>query len=111
MIRVRERFQGLTRSLWEDRLVVPQLIRDDFHYHERLTRGYVPGSYPGRLTLFRARLVPEVVGTDFSDPYLGWGRWAAQGAEVLPVPGDHMNLLQPPHVRGLAAALRACLAH
>jgi aspartate racemase len=108
-IRVGQRFQGLTHSLWEDRLLVPQLIREDFHYHEWLTRGYVPELYSGRLTLFRASLVPEIVGTDFSDPYLGWGRWAAQGVEVLPVPGDHMNLLQQPHVRGLAASLKACL--
>jgi thioesterase domain-containing protein/acyl carrier protein len=110
LVRIGHRFQGLSGSLWAGRLVVPRLIRDDWHYHGWITRTYVPGSYSGRLTLFRARMVPDFVGSDFSDPSLGWGRWAAEGVEVLSVPGDHMNLLQPPHVRDLAEALKACLA-
>jgi hypothetical protein len=112
-VRVGERFKGLTTTLlaspWSDRLFVPDFIRDDFHYHRWLSSRYAPAAYAGRLTLFRASAVPEVVGTDFSDPYLGWGRLAAGGVEVWPVPGDHLSLLDDPHVGALALSLRACL--
>jgi oxalate---CoA ligase len=112
--RVGQRVKGLTTRLpvspWSDRLLVPDYIRDDFHYHRWLSLRYVPAAYAGRLTLFRASAVPQVIGTDFSDPYLGWGRWAAGGVEVRPVPGDHLSLLGEPHVGALARSLQACLA-
>jgi thioesterase domain-containing protein len=114
MVRVGERIKGFRRKLiaspWADRLVVPEYIRDDFHYHFWLSGRYTPAPYAGRLTLFRATDVPEIVGTDFSDPYLGWGRLAAGGVEVRPVPGDHMTLLHEPQVGVLARSLRDGLA-
>jgi thioesterase domain-containing protein len=114
LLRVRGRFRGMTRRLlaspWADRLVVPDYIRVDFHYHFWMSARYEPAPYAGRLTLFRATAIPEVVGTDFSDPHMGWGRMAAGGVDVRTVPGDHMSLLDEPHVAGLGRALRACLA-
>jgi oxalate---CoA ligase len=114
MLRLGGRVKGLTRRLvvspWLDRLLVPDYIRHDFLYHRWLSHHYQPAAYAGRLTLFPASDVQEVVGTDFSDPYLGWGRWAAGGVEVHPVPGDHTNLLSEPHVGALGRSLRACLA-
>jgi thioesterase domain-containing protein/acyl carrier protein len=114
LLKVGARVMGLTRrlqaSLWSDRLLVPDYIHDDFHYHHWLSIGYAPAAYSGRLTLFRASAVPEVIGTDFSDPYLGWGRLATGGVEVRPVPGDHLTLLTEPYVGALALSLKACLA-
>jgi thioesterase domain-containing protein/acyl carrier protein len=109
LMRVGERFKGLTNRLPVSPFV-PDYIRDDFHYHRWLSVRYAPAAYAGRLTLFRASAVPPVVGTDFSDPYLGWGRLAAGGVEVRPVPGDHLSPLGEPHVGALALSLRACLA-
>jgi thioesterase domain-containing protein/acyl carrier protein len=114
LLRVGERVKVLKKRLpvhpWSDRLLVPDYIRDDFHYQRWLSRRYVPAAYGGRLTLFRASTVPDVVGTDFSDPCMGWGRLAKGGVEVRPVPGDHGSLLREPHVGALAISLRACLA-
>lgn len=115
LLRVGERLKVLKTRLpsgpWSGRLLVPDYIRDDFHYQRWLSHCYAPTTaYGGRLTLFRASVVREVVGTDFSDPSMGWGPFAAGGVEVRPVPGDHGGLLYEPHVGALAMSLRACLA-
>ena len=67
---------------------------------------YKPQVYPGRLTLFRARMQPL-----FSShkPDKGWGRLAAGGLDIRIVPGNHLGMLQEPHVKTLAKELRACL--
>ena len=69
-------------------------------------RNYRPKVYPGQLTLFRARMQPL-----FSPhkPDKGWGRLAAGGLDIRIVPGNHLGMLQEPHVRVLAEQLRACL--
>ena len=67
---------------------------------------YTPRMYPGRLTLFRARMQPF-----FSShaPDKGWGRLAAGGLDIRIVPGNHLGMLQEPHVKTLAENLKACL--
>ncbi len=67
---------------------------------------YRPRMYPGRLTLFRARMQPFLSS---HDPEKGWGRLAAGGLDIRVIPGNHLGMLQEPHVRVLAAQLRACL--
>jgi amino acid adenylation domain-containing protein len=63
---------------------------------------YVPGFYPGALTLFRAR---QQATTALDDPLLGWNGLAEE-IDVVEVPGDHYTLLGEPHVRTLADELR-----
>jgi thioesterase domain-containing protein len=74
-----------------------------FKTNLRAARAWQPRPYPGRLTVLRAaesdRLGPISDG--------GWGRLAA--TEVITVPGDHLRMVTPPHVEGLAAALRSAL--
>jgi oxalate---CoA ligase len=72
----------------------------------RAMRNYRPNVYPGQLTLFRARMQPL-----FSShkPDKGWGRLAAGGLEIRVVPGNHLGMLQEPHVRILGQELTACL--
>ena len=69
-------------------------------------RKYRPQIYPGRLTLFRARMQPL-----FSShrPDKGWRRVAAGGLDIKVIPGNHLGMLQEPHVKVLAKELRACL--
>jgi aspartate racemase len=43
------------------------------------------------------------------DPEKGWGRLAAEGLDIRLVPGNHLGMLQEPHVRVLAEQLRACM--
>ena len=70
-------------------------------YRRALPR-YAPQPYPGRLTLF---LGTDTVTGWFRDSRLIWGRLAEGGAEVRVVPGDHLKILQEPHVAALAEAL------
>jgi amino acid adenylation domain-containing protein len=72
----------------------------------RALRQYRPRQYPGRLTLFRARMQPFLSS---HDPEKGWGRLAAGGLDLRIIPGNHLGMLQEPHVRVLAAQLRVCL--
>ena len=72
----------------------------------RALRNYKMRPYPSRVTLFRARMQPF-----FSShkPDKGWASLAAGGLEIRSVPGNHLAMLQEPHVRILAEQLRACL--
>ena len=67
---------------------------------------YVPGPYPGRVTLFRARSQPlnRLFPKD-----KGWGKCAVGGVDVRTVSGTHGTMLHEPFVRGLANSLQAAL--
>jgi thioesterase domain-containing protein len=67
-------------------------------------RRYAPGTYPGRLTWYVARDNLRLTRL-FPD----WGPHAAGGVEVVPVPGSHFDLVDEPHVAGIAAHLRRAL--
>ena len=62
--------------------------------------------YPGRVTLFRVQALSLWRSWD---PELGWGRIAEAGVEVKRIPGAHFDILEQPHVSGLAAELKASL--
>jgi thioesterase domain-containing protein len=72
----------------------------------RALKSYKPQRYTGRLTLFRARMQPFFSS---HDPQKGWSRVAGGGVEVKNVPGNHLGMLQEPHVHVLAKELSACL--
>jgi amino acid adenylation domain-containing protein len=69
-------------------------------------REYVPGVYPGHVTLFRASKQPAGYNTDRD---LGWEKLAAGGVRVHEIPGYHGSIVMEPRVRILAERLRACL--
>ncbi len=66
----------------------------------RAAERYRPGPLPGRVVLLRAD------GHHAVDP--GWEEHCP-GIEVLPVPGTHLSVIEPPHVDTVAAALVAVL--
>jgi thioesterase domain-containing protein len=74
--------------------------------HDLAMTHYRPGPYAGRLTLFRVQAMSLFRA---HDPTMGWGEWAQQGVDVRMTPGTHYNILERPHVAGLAAQLRQCL--
>jgi thioesterase domain-containing protein/acyl carrier protein len=78
------------------------LLRNDL----RATQAYGLHRYPGRITFFKAS---ETLAETSADPTMGWSEWASGGVEVHVVPGNHANLMYPPHVEVLAAELTACL--
>jgi thioesterase domain-containing protein/acyl carrier protein len=71
---------------------------------------YVPQSYSGKVTLFRATasIYHSLDGVLDSDE-LGWDEFAGGGLEVHKVPGNHSTLITEPNVRVLAAELKPCI--
>lgn len=80
-------------------------LLDVFKTNVRAFRRYRPGPYPGRITLFRPADAEAPPGGE-ADPTLGWGALSPR-VEIETVPGDHISALAEPHVRALAARLRA----
>jgi thioesterase domain-containing protein/acyl carrier protein len=72
-----------------------------FQANVRADSRYRPQRYPGQVTLFK---------TAQQDSTGGWGDIAANGVKLHQIPGHHMNILRPPHVKILAEKLSACLA-
>ena len=78
---------------------------------------YRPSTYPGRITLLRAKsLDSEALRKSsprqrriFEDPTLGWGAVAADGVEIHSVPGSHQTIVEAPHVKTLAEILGGCI--
>ncbi|MDI9638248.1 hypothetical protein QM565_21230 [Geitlerinema splendidum] len=68
------------------------------------TYQYKPQPYSDCLTLFKATEQSEAIGRD---PTLGWSAFAPH-IQVIPVPGNHLSLLKPPHVQTLAQQLGQC---
>jgi len=81
-----------------------KLVRE----HRKLARRYVAESYPGRITLFRAKSSEADQGNAL-DPTLGWDMLAENGVDVRTIHANHVALLVKPHVEALAAELRDCL--
>jgi amino acid adenylation domain-containing protein len=74
--------------------------------HLRALWEYRTPLYPGWVTLFRIRRMPlfRAMVYDF-----GWGQFAQGGVDVQIVPGAHYNILEEPHVLGLAQKLSESL--
>jgi thioesterase domain-containing protein len=72
----------------------------------RALRSYRAEPYSGPLTLFRARMQPFFSAHERDN---GWNRVAAGGLEIRSVPGNHLAMLQEPHVEIFASELKACL--
>ncbi|MHB0874918.1 MAG: non-ribosomal peptide synthetase, partial [Anaerolineae bacterium] len=75
--------------------------------HHDAWRAYRPGTYAGRVDVFRASERPA----DSDEPAdLGWGELALGGVEVHEVSGDHLSIMHEPGVIELARLLDACLS-
>ena len=66
-------------------------------------RLYDPGTYTGRLALLNAA---DRAAEYDSDRTLGWRSSATGAIDIHVVPGEHANIVHPPHVRELADRLR-----
>lgn len=70
-----------------------------------LPRLYLPQSYPGKITLFRAKHT----GINAFDPTNGWEGVADEGLEIYDIHGAHSHIFSEPSVRILSEKLRDCL--
>ncbi|MGD8277159.1 MAG: amino acid adenylation domain-containing protein [Gemmatimonadota bacterium] len=83
-------------------------------HHRRVARAfrealseYRPQPYEGRIVLFRALMQPLFGSHDRAK---GWRLLAKGPFEIRFVPGNHLGMLQEPHVASLARELAAALA-
>jgi amino acid adenylation domain-containing protein len=77
--------------------------------HFRALRNYVFRPWPGRVSLFRARIQPFFLRPRPHD--LGWGNLAGQGVAIRDVPGDHLTMMNSPNIQLLGAQLADALAN
>jgi amino acid adenylation domain-containing protein/FkbH-like protein len=74
--------------------------------HERAMESYVPGPFPGRLTLFRA-----IVGGDkfeIGEDY-GWNELVDE-LEIVEIPGNHVSVFHKENIDAIAEAFRNTLS-
>lgn len=76
-------------------------------YLNSTAKKYQLKTFPGRIHLFRASLMPKGL---FLDDLNGWGGYAAEGVEVSFIEGDHHSIFRPPGVDQLAKKMSAALA-
>jgi amino acid adenylation domain-containing protein len=113
------RLRGRLRRLFGDRLGRGRrLARRLLHGHDEVRKAneyrsftrvlraneaalasYQPGPYAGAVTYFAATAYDPAVYREFV-------RRTGCRLEIVPVPGDHLGMLEPPHVDALAAELR-----
>ncbi|NJR65290.1 MAG: amino acid adenylation domain-containing protein [Leptolyngbyaceae cyanobacterium CRU_2_3] len=85
---------------WQDHLYQQQ--------NRRSTEGYIPASYPGKITLFKATEQPLGVSLTL-EPELGWRDLAMGGLEIHNIPGSHLGMLQDPSAQVLGETLKICV--
>jgi thioesterase domain-containing protein len=84
---------------------MPATLRNIEGLNFLAAREYVPRIYPGRVALFWAS---GDLTTSF-DLLDGWRTLASGGVDVHEISGNHINIVQEPHVSELAEKLRVCL--
>lgn len=90
--------------LFDESAVTPLLRL--VHAHSQATYHYTPQPYPHCITLFRAADQPKAIEPDST---LGWKNLSSN-VQVHSIPGNHLSLLQQPHVQVLAKQLRPYLS-
>jgi amino acid adenylation domain-containing protein len=74
---------------------------------------YRPGLLDRDITLLRCacplpeklRGMHDVVGGAYNDPANGWSGRTSASLKVIQVPGDHLTIMEEPHVKSLAAVI------
>jgi thioesterase domain-containing protein len=67
---------------------------------------YIPRNYPGKITLFWCSDTPLRA---YRDRRIAWSQVAGGGLEVHAIPGNHLTMVDEPHVGAMAQELRDCL--
>jgi thioesterase domain-containing protein len=86
--------------------LLPDAIKRSYEANYHAFISYKPAPYDGRATVFRASAQPLLAPLERDH---GWGRFVRRGVTVVPIPGNHTTILNPPLVRELAVALERAL--
>ena len=90
----------------EAEAVVASIIQKVKNANSLAGGSYYPQPYNGKVTLFWCSEVPS---RSYQDRRLGWSEVAGDGLEVHVIPGNHMTMVDHPHVAVMADKLRTCL--
>jgi amino acid adenylation domain-containing protein len=101
--KTRSTVHGIWR--WFYRLSLPRVLRNVRAAHQVAHSRYVMRRYDGAVTLF-VPFDPSLRSSE--DPKADWQEYAPH-VEVEEIPGDHLTLLDEPHVGVLAQRLALCL--
>jgi thioesterase domain-containing protein/acyl carrier protein len=85
---------------------LPQVLLRIRKAHSAAEHSYVPTRFPGHVQLFWCAELPVRA---YADTRLGWSEFADEGLDVVVVPGNHLSMVEEPHVRVLATKLRDTL--
>ncbi|MCK5572782.1 MAG: non-ribosomal peptide synthetase, partial [Bacteroidetes bacterium] len=106
-----EQFKFILKRAQKEGIVPPFVRRKNFRHYIMINktqmqawRTYVVKPYPGRISLFRSEGLAS--GSE-GQPDLGWAKLVLNGVDVIDVPGDHISMMEAPHVRYLADGLNA----
>jgi len=83
---------------------LPPVLQNIEEINFAAVKDYVPRTYAGNVTLFLA----SDLTSDY-DLHDGWCELVQGEIETHEIPGNHTNIIKPPHVSALAEELRACL--
>lgn len=97
---------GLAGELIDQAMELPAPVQRVIECNYNAIRHYHPQPYAGKLTLLRARGGRLLVS---HDPNMGWGQFVNGGIDVRLIPGSHLRLFHPAHIRHLANQLQQCL--
>lgn len=107
------RVKGRTRSIIERftrneraETVLPGVLQKVKDANAIAEASYVPQYYAGRLIQLWCTEVPT---RSYKDRRLAWSEVAGAGLEVHVIPGNHMTMLDEPHIAVLSEKLRHCL--
>ncbi|PYS61631.1 MAG: non-ribosomal peptide synthetase [Acidobacteria bacterium] len=83
---------------------LPPVLQNIEEINFAAVKDYVPRTYAGNVTLFLA----SDLTSDY-DLHDGWCELVHGEIESHEIPGNHINIIKPPHVSALAEELSACL--
>ena len=83
---------------------LPPVLKNIEEINFDAVKDYLPRTYAGNVTLFLA----SDLTSDY-DLHDGWCELVQGEIETREIPGNHINLIKPPHVSALAEELRICL--
>jgi len=84
----------------------PEGSRKNMEIQLNASRMYIPATFRGDIVLFSTREDPILFPADATR---GWGSLISGRCRVIPVPGDHSNLFEEPHVEILIERIRTTL--
>ncbi|MEH2161155.1 MAG: amino acid adenylation domain-containing protein, partial [Nostoc sp.] len=84
-----------------------------FKTNHQIAYVYIPQViYPGHIKFFKASEIDAVSNTNseiFQEIGLGWNKFSAQSIDIHYVPGNHLTMLNEPHVQFLAEQIKICI--